>query len=126
VEICCECGDVPFRFLRHGVSLLNDMYSVSLSIWSRMKGRQINYELEGMWMEAWPNSRYYPGTCFEGLTKTTKNVSGDSRSPGRDLKPEPPKNETMVLTIRPRRSIDFIDNGEFGAEVLSKGFNGIT
>jgi hypothetical protein len=34
---------------------------------------------------------YYPGIYFEGLRKITKNLSQDSRSPGRDLNPEPPE-----------------------------------
>jgi hypothetical protein len=35
----------------------------------------------------------------------TKNLSQDSRSPGRDLKPGPPEYEAGVLTTRPRRSV---------------------
>jgi hypothetical protein len=37
--------------------------------------------------------------------KTTKKLSQDSRHPGRDLNPEPPKYEKRVLTTRPRRSV---------------------
>jgi hypothetical protein len=33
---------------------------------------------------------YYPSTCLEGLRKTTKILSWNSRSPGRDLNPGPP------------------------------------
>jgi hypothetical protein len=32
---------------------------------------------------SWPNLRHYPGTCPEGLRKTTRNLSQDSRSLGR-------------------------------------------
>jgi hypothetical protein len=32
-----------------------------------------------------PTSRYYPGICLEGIRETTKNISHDSRCPGRDL-----------------------------------------
>jgi hypothetical protein len=49
---------------------------------------------------SWPNLRYYPGICLEGLTKTTKNLSQHSRSPGRDLNPGPPEYEAGVLTTR--------------------------
>jgi hypothetical protein len=33
---------------------------------------------------SWPNVRYYPGVCFKGLRKTTKNLSHYSRSPSLD------------------------------------------
>jgi hypothetical protein len=33
---------------------------------------------------SWPNLRHYPGSCPEGLRKTTKNLSQDSLFPGRD------------------------------------------
>jgi hypothetical protein len=45
------------------------------------------------------------GICLEGLRKTTKNLSQDSRSPGRDLNPGPPEYEAGVLTTRPRRLV---------------------
>jgi hypothetical protein len=50
---------------------------------------------------SWPNSRYYPGICLERLKKTMKTLSQDSRSPGRDLNPEPPEYEARVLTTLP-------------------------
>jgi hypothetical protein len=54
---------------------------------------------------SWPNfkvlSRYLPG----GLRKTTKNLTQDSRSPGRDLNPRPPEFEARLLTTRPRYSV---------------------
>jgi hypothetical protein len=53
----------------------------------------------------WPNLRYYNGIFLEGLRKTTKNLSRDSRSPGRDLNPRPPEYESGVLTTRLRRSV---------------------
>jgi hypothetical protein len=40
------------------------------------------------------------GICLEGLMKTTKIFSQDSRSWDRDLKPEPPEYEAGLLTIR--------------------------
>jgi hypothetical protein len=58
--------------------------------------------VEGNW--SWRNLRYYPGVCLENLRKTMKNLSQDSRSPGQDLDPGPPKYEAGVLTTRPRRS----------------------
>jgi hypothetical protein len=39
----------------------------------------------------WLNLRYYPGICLKGLSKTTKNLSRDSQSPGQDLKLGPHK-----------------------------------
>jgi hypothetical protein len=47
----------------------------------------------------------YPGIRLEGLRLTTENFSQDSRSPGRDLKPGPPKYEVGVLTIQSRLSV---------------------
>jgi hypothetical protein len=35
----------------------------------------------------WPNLRYYPGICMEGLRKTTKSLTQAIRSPGRDSNP---------------------------------------
>jgi hypothetical protein len=46
--------------------------------------------------------RYYLSIRREGLRKNTKNLTEDSRSPGRDLNPGPSKNEAGVLTTRPR------------------------
>jgi hypothetical protein len=53
----------------------------------------------------WPNlSSYTGGICVYGLKKTMKDLSQDSRSPGRDLNSGPPEYEG-VLDTRPRRSI---------------------
>jgi hypothetical protein len=42
-----------------------------------------------MWKEAVvANIRHYPGICLEGLRKTMRNLSQDSRFQGRDLNPE--------------------------------------
>jgi hypothetical protein len=49
--------------------------------------------------------KYYPSIFLEGMRKTTKNTSQDSRCPGRDLKPGPPVYEAGVLYIQPRRSV---------------------
>jgi hypothetical protein len=49
--------------------------------------------------QSWPNLRYYPGICLEGLRKTTKNLTQDNRSPGRDLNPGPPEYEAGVLPL---------------------------
>jgi hypothetical protein len=46
---------------------------------------------------SWPNLRYYPGICLEGLRKTTKNLSQDSRSP--------PEYEAGELTTQLQRSV---------------------
>jgi hypothetical protein len=53
--------------------------------------------------------RYYPGVCLEGLKKTTKSLSQDSRSLGRDLKPGPPEYEAQMLNTRPRSSVLLYD-----------------
>jgi hypothetical protein len=61
---------------------------------------------------SWPNfnvlSRHSPG----GTEKTTKNLSQDSWSLGRDLNPGPPEYGAGVLTTRPRRSVSppFLEN----------------
>jgi hypothetical protein len=44
--------------------------------------------------------RYYPNICLEGLSKSTKYLSQDSKSPDQDLNPGPPAYEG-VLTTRP-------------------------
>jgi hypothetical protein len=49
--------------------------------------------------------RYYLGIRMEGLRKSTKNVSQDSRSPDRDLKPH--KYEAQLLTTRQWRSVAY-------------------
>jgi hypothetical protein len=51
--------------------------------------------------QLWRNLRYYPKIQLEGLRKTTKNLSQDSRSQGRDLNLGPPKYEVGVLTTTP-------------------------
>jgi hypothetical protein len=50
---------------------------------------------------SWPNLRYYPAICLEGLKKTMKTLSQDKRSSGRDLESGPPEYEAGVLTTRP-------------------------
>jgi hypothetical protein len=49
--------------------------------------------------------RCFPGIRLDGLRKTTKPLSQDSRSPSRDLNPVHPKYETGILTTRPRSSV---------------------
>jgi hypothetical protein len=44
------------------------------------------------------------GICLEGLRKTTKNLSQDSRYTARDFNPGPPEYGAEMLTTRPRRS----------------------
>jgi hypothetical protein len=41
--------------------------------------------------------RYYPVIRLEELRKTTKNLSHDSRSPGRDLNLGPPEYDTYTI-----------------------------
>jgi hypothetical protein len=66
----------------------------------------VNNELERCGRKrSWPNLRYHPGICLEGLRKDTETLSQYSRSPGRDLNPRPPEYEAGVLTTRPQRSV---------------------
>jgi hypothetical protein len=59
-----------------------------------------------MWKNrSWPNLRYYPGTCLEGLWKTTKNLNQDRQSPGRDLIPRSAECKAGVLSNQRRISI---------------------
>jgi hypothetical protein len=39
--------------------------------------------------------------CLEGLSKTTKNLSQDSRSPGRDWNAGPSEYESGILSTQP-------------------------
>jgi hypothetical protein len=43
----------------------------------------------------------YPIICLEELRKTTKNLSQDNQSLGRDLNARPPEYDAGVLTTRP-------------------------
>jgi hypothetical protein len=49
--------------------------------------------------------RYYPGIFLDGLRKTSKTLSQDSRSLGRNLDPGPPEYEAGVLTTRQQGSV---------------------
>jgi hypothetical protein len=48
--------------------------------------------------QSWPNLRYYPGSCLEGLRKTAKTLSQNSWSPGPDLNQKLSKYEAGMLT----------------------------
>jgi hypothetical protein len=50
-----------------------------------------------------PILRYYLSICLEGLRKTAKNISQDSRSQSRDSNPGPLEHDAGVLTTRPQR-----------------------
>jgi hypothetical protein len=52
--------------------------------------------------------RYYSGIRLEKLWNTTKTISQDNRSPGRDLKSGPPEYKAGLLTIRRRRSVHIV------------------
>jgi hypothetical protein len=54
---------------------------------------------------SWPNLRYYPGICLEGLRENTENLSDNRRSLGPEMNSGSPKYEAEVITIRPRRSV---------------------
>jgi hypothetical protein len=49
--------------------------------------------------------RSHPIICLEGLWKTTKNLSQNSRCPGRYLNPGPTEYEAGVPATGPRRSV---------------------
>jgi hypothetical protein len=71
-----------------------------------MRGWYVKHELKRRGRKgSWPNLRYYPDFCLEGLRKTTKKLSKDSRSSGRNLNQGPPKYEPGLLSARPRRSV---------------------
>jgi hypothetical protein len=53
------------------------------------------------YFKAGPLSRH----LLDGMRKTTKTLSQDSRSSGRDLNPGPPVYEAGVLTTRTRRKV---------------------
>jgi hypothetical protein len=67
-------------------------------------------ELEWIWKEA--AVAYvlssYPRIRLEGLRKTMKNLSQDSRSRGRDLNTGLPEYEAGVLTTRTQRSVSVL------------------
>jgi hypothetical protein len=46
---------------------------------------------------SWPDL-CYPEISPEGVRKTTRNLSQDSRSPGRDLNTSPPEYKAGILT----------------------------
>jgi hypothetical protein len=54
---------------------------------------------------SWPNLRFYPSSCLQGLRKISKNLSQDSRSPGRDLNAGHAAYEAEVLTTRPWHTV---------------------
>jgi hypothetical protein len=56
----------------------------------------------------WSNLKYYPGICLEGLRKTAKNLSLDSLSLGRDMRPGPPEYDAGVLHTQLWRSVSFL------------------
>jgi hypothetical protein len=49
--------------------------------------------------------RHYPGISLDGLGKTMKSLTQDSRSPGRDLNPGLPEYKVGVLTTLLRRYV---------------------
>jgi hypothetical protein len=68
---------------------------------------------------SWHNFRGYPGIFLEGLGETTKNLSQDIRSLGRDLNLVPSEYEAEVLSSRQRRSdFFFLGGGGVGGVML--------
>jgi hypothetical protein len=57
----------------------------------------MNNELENILMEGdWPNLRYYPSICLEGMRKPMKNISHDSQSLEKSLNPGHPEYKAGV------------------------------
>jgi hypothetical protein len=54
---------------------------------------------------SWANLKFCRGIFLEGLKKTTKNLNQGSRSPSRDLNPEPSEYEAGEPTTRLLRSV---------------------
>jgi hypothetical protein len=50
--------------------LFNDAIRSSVSVTSN--GRMIRKGYRMKWL--WPNLKYYPGSCLEGLTKAARNL----------------------------------------------------
>jgi hypothetical protein len=53
---------------------------------------------------SWPDL-CYPEISPEGVRKTTRSLSQDSQSPGRDLNTSPPEYKAGILTTLPPRSV---------------------
>jgi hypothetical protein len=60
--------------------------------------------------QSWPNLRYNPGICLDGLRKTKKDLSKDSWYLGWDFTQGPPKCEAGVLTTQSQRSVTDVEN----------------
>lgn len=57
-------------------------------------------ELEGEWgKQLWPNLRYCPGICMEGLRKTTDSHSQDSWCPDQDTNQAPSEYKSKALLL---------------------------
>jgi hypothetical protein len=62
----------------------------------------VSGELEREWgKQLWPNLRYYPGICLEGLRKTTDNRSQNSWYPDQDTNQAPPECKSKALLLQP-------------------------
>jgi hypothetical protein len=48
---------------------------------------------------SWPNLRYFPSICLEGLRTTKNTVSQDSQSPGQDLNLGPTYEINIQFTV---------------------------
>jgi hypothetical protein len=88
------------EFLLFICGLFND--AISNSDYTSIGSQDDNEYSFGKDTEKWwlPNLRCCPGIWLERLRKTTKALSPDSQSSGRNLNPAPPKYKTGVLTSR--------------------------
>jgi hypothetical protein len=62
---------------------------------------------------------YYPGICPEGLKRSMKNLSQDSRCPGRDSKQVPQKCKSVALQLEPTDSIGAVSDVDAGTDTWS-------
>jgi hypothetical protein len=60
-----------------------------------------------------PNFKILSGDCLEGLRKTTKNLSQDTRFPGRDLSPEPMEYAAGALTTRLPQRVNLLADWKY-------------
>jgi hypothetical protein len=99
---CCLFQDICPSIRWRDILFL--AYFISQIIQCQLIGL-LNNELERTW-RAVICVMYYTSICLNGLKKATKNLSQDSRSPDRDLNPEPVeyKVEVGLLLTRLRGS----------------------
>jgi hypothetical protein len=62
---------------------------------------------KGCWRkQPWPDLKYHPGICLQGLRKTIKNQSQDSQYQAQDLNTKPPKYKAEVIPTQLQHSAE--------------------